>query len=91
MVWAAFCADRRSDLVVMPGDSEAKNGGVTSRIYLEILKENLETVLDYDSVFMQDNVPIHTAKKIMSWFEDNDINIMKWPSYSLDLNPIEHL
>jgi len=40
---------------------------------------------------MQDNAFIHTAKAMALWFRENDINVMEWSSYSLDLNPIEHL
>ena len=40
---------------------------------------------------MQDNAPIHTAKKVKKWFEDTSIVITDWPPYSPDLNPIEHL
>ena len=32
--------------------------------------------------------PCHTAKKVMDWFEENDINVMDWPAQSPDLNPI---
>ena len=39
---------------------------------------------------MQDNAPIHTAKKVKKWFEDNGIPTLDWPPYSPDLNPIEH-
>ena len=40
---------------------------------------------------MQDNASIHTAKKVLEWFEENGIDVMKWPFYSLDFNSIEHL
>jgi len=40
---------------------------------------------------MQDNAPIHTAKAMALWFRENSINVMEWPPYSPDMNPIEHL
>ena len=40
---------------------------------------------------MQDNVPIHKAKKVMKWFEGNGVLPTDWPPYSPDLNPTEHL
>ena len=40
---------------------------------------------------MQDNAPIHTAKKVKKWFNENGVTIIDWPPYSPDLNPIEHV
>jgi len=40
---------------------------------------------------MQDNAPIHTARIIKAWFEENGIEVEKWPLYSPDMNPIEHV
>ena len=40
---------------------------------------------------MQDNAPIHTARKVRQWFDENDIIVIEWPLYSSDFNPIEHL
>jgi transposase len=40
---------------------------------------------------MQDNAPIYKTRKIIDWFIEYGIYVMDWPSYSLDLNSIEHL
>ena len=40
---------------------------------------------------MQDNAPIHTARKVLDWFIENGIPLTDWPPYSPDLNPIEHV
>jgi transposase len=40
---------------------------------------------------MQDNAPVHTARIIKALLEELGINIMVWPPYSPDLNPIENL
>ncbi|RFU24277.1 hypothetical protein B7463_g12057, partial [Scytalidium lignicola] len=42
-------------------------------------------------IFMQDNALIHCANKTLKWFEDMAIPLVDWPSYSPDLNPIEHV
>src|SRR5690242_7447642 len=43
MFWAAFGFGCRSDLVVMEGDQNAKRGGVTAKVYIEVLREYLPT------------------------------------------------
>ena len=91
MFWAAFGFGCRSDLVVMEGDQNAKRRGVTAKVYLEVLAEYLPTILEHDSVFMQDNAPIHKAHKVTEFFAEMGIEVMPWPPYSPDLNPIENL
>ena len=67
MVWTCFGSnDQKSDLIYMPGDSDAKRGGVTSAVYIEVLKEQLPTLWKPGLIFMQDNAPIHTAHKIIN-------------------------
>lgn len=91
MFWACFGFGCRTDLVVMEGDQNARRGGVTALVYREVLTEYLPTILEYDSIFMQDNAPIHKAHIIRDWFIENGIDVMDWPPYSPDLNPIENL
>ncbi len=40
---------------------------------------------------MQDNASIYTAGVIRQQFADNNVQVIDWPPYSPDLNPIEHL
>ena len=92
MVWAAFSgALGRSSLYVMDRDAESKKGGYSARSYLEVLEENIPRCYDFGLTFMQDNAPIHTARIIKKYFQDLGIEVLDWPLYSPDLNPIKHL
>jgi hypothetical protein len=91
MFWVAFGFGCRSDLVVIEGDQNAKRGGVTAKVYLEVLAEYLPTILEHDSVFMQDNAPIYKVYKVTEFFAEMGIEVIAWLLYSPDLNPIENL
>ena len=40
---------------------------------------------------MNDNVPIHKAGTIKTWFQSNEISVLDWYPYSPDLNRIENV
>jgi len=40
---------------------------------------------------MQDNAGIHTSRKVRVFMQQHHINVIDWPPYSPDLNPIEHM
>ena len=44
-----------------------------------------------EQYFQQDNDPKHKSHKARQWFEDNDIQVLSWPSQFPDLNPITPL
>jgi transposase len=75
----------------MDGDPESARGGVTARVYQVVLDRHLPPILGLGSIFMHDNASIHKAHIIRDWLRENGINVMDWPPYSPDLNPIENL
>jgi len=91
MVWTCFWGLERSDLYALERDFEAKKNGYSARSYIHVLDDNLLGIYQSGLIFMQDNAPIHTAKAVALWFRENSINVMEWPLYSPDMNPIEHL
>ena len=69
---------------------EGKHNGES---YLNILKNvAIEKIapLNKKKVFMQDNAPIHKTTAVMEYLNKN-VEVMPWPAYSPDLNPIENV
>ncbi|KAG1191305.1 hypothetical protein G6F70_009323 [Rhizopus microsporus] len=72
-------------------------GGLDSKLYCQILSEDLMATLDdyhlntADIVFQQDNDPKHRSKLAIKLFQENNVKLLEWPAYSPDLNPIENL
>jgi hypothetical protein len=75
----------------MKGDDVSARGGVTAARYLELLEEYLPTILDFDSIFMQDNIPIHKAHAVLNCLVEMGVSLADHPPYSPDLDPIENL
>ena len=85
-MWAAISNDRKTDLVHVPGNLTAV------RYRDDILQTHLMHVIDRQrELFQQDNARPHTARVAMDYLDQNNINVLPWPSKSPHLNPIEHL
>ena len=91
MFWACFWYDGRSELIAMERDPQAPRNGYSARSYIWALEEGLLPVLDEDTIYQMDNAPIHTSHETTEWLEIMGIEVIDWPPYSPDLNPIEHL
>lgn len=94
MFWAAFCGQpRRSGLIPLDGDPEAPRCGVSSRTIDELYRRVLPTLVHnvHYAIFQHDNAPVHTAYLVWDTLNELGFEVMEWPPYSPDLNPIENL
>lgn len=93
MVWGCFWGRKKGPLVTRA----SLNGLATQITYLALLKEYLPLVLQQvhntmeDLIFQQDNAPVHKAKTVIAWFEENNIDLEDHPPLLPDLNPIEYV
>ena len=90
MIWAAIFGHEQSDAVLLERDFESKKHGYSSRSYIKVL-ENIPSCWEPGRIYMQDNAKIHKSHATMKWFRDNGIDLLEFPPYSPDLNPIEQL
>ena len=88
MIWGAFCAEGKPDLVILEGTQDAD-------AYVWTLSEHLLPFIDgvygRDCIFQQDNASIHSAQTTKRFFQEQDVQVMEWPAKSPDLNPIENM
>ena len=73
------------------------NGTMDQTQYKNVLKDHL--LPEYEAAkndggdwkLMQDNAPSHKAKSIMDFLASKQVEMIAWPPYSPDLNPIENV
>ncbi|KAJ0135309.1 hypothetical protein HZ326_20819 [Fusarium oxysporum f. sp. albedinis] len=84
MFWAAFGHGSRTSLVPLVGNVNAIG------IY-DLYSIILPWFLQPGDIFMHDNASVHTARIVKALLEELQVQLMIWPPYSPDVNPIENL
>ncbi len=78
MAWVCFAAS-------WPGQPAIIDGTMNSELYQQILKENVRTSVQEQSlkrmwVMQQDNNPKHTSHSTKEWLKKNKVNVLEWLS-----------
>ena len=87
MVWAGINNNRKTNSVII-------NGNVNAQRYRdEILAPVVipYVIANPNAIFQQDNARPHTARLTTQYLQANNVDVMEWPSKSLDLSPIEQV
>ncbi|CAK9796174.1 Transposable element Tc1 transposase [Anthophora quadrimaculata] len=88
MIWGAMTINGVGPIHRIQGIME-------QHVYVNILENVLlpytANNLSEDWIFQADNDPKHTSRKAKQFLQDNNVDVMKWPAQSPDLNPIEML
>lgn len=86
--WGMFLPDGRIILQELHQRSKSSD-------YIRLLETFVMPTLDEELgdnyIFMHDNASIHDSKETRAWLASNNVKILKWPSRSPDLNPIENI
>ncbi len=87
MVWGAIRFGWKSQLLII-------DGNMTADRYLQtVLSAQVFPYfnLNPNAIFMHDNARPHVAGICRNALQTNNVDVLDWPPYSADCNPIEHL
>ncbi|KAI5188008.1 hypothetical protein NEIRO03_2662 [Nematocida sp. AWRm78] len=90
MAWGAITSRGVGALVFIETTMDAK-------VFVEVFESGLNETLKKkhlkvkDVILQQDNDPKHKSALARRYMEKADIRVLRWPSYSPDLNPIENV
>jgi hypothetical protein len=88
MVWGSFSYHGKSELYFIEKNLNSVGYCYITETYL-LPFANLH--YGYQFVFQQDNASIHSSKFTTDMFKEHGIEVLDWPSKSLDLNLIENV
>ena len=88
MVWGCFLTKGRGGLYFME-----KGATVNGQRYRQLLEDHLLSFMEIHecNIFQQDSALCRKSTIMMKWFNDQNVDVLKWPGNSLDLNPVKSL
>ena len=86
MVWAGIAYGHRTPLVFI-------DGSLTALRYVDLILRPVVVpfIRQHDVTFRLDNARAHVARFSMVFLHQINVHVLRWPPYSSDLSPIEHL
>ncbi|ROI27647.1 Acyl-coenzyme A thioesterase 3 [Anabarilius grahami] len=86
MVWAGICYGQRTQVHFIDGILNAQ--GYCDEILRPIV---VPFIHDHHLMLQHDNAWPHVARICTQFLEAENIPVLAWPAYSLDMSPIEHV
>lgn len=90
-VWGCFSEHGFGKLHVFTQNLDAEK---MVKIYRKFLVPSAERWFGSDTsqwILQEDNDPKHRSRRCVAWKQENNINVLDWPSQSPDSNPIENV
>ena len=88
MVWGAIHHGDKSDLVFIDGTFNQFD-------YTDLLQNTIlpyaRTTFQHNFVYVKDNATPHSARRTLTFLQNEQVEVMAWPVCSPDMNPIEHV
>ena len=86
MVWGGISHGVKMPLVVIQGNLTAV------RYWDQVLMPHILPLVNaHNLTFQHDNTRPHVARVCRNFLNQNNVQVLDWPPYSPDLNPIKHL
>jgi DDE superfamily endonuclease/Transposase len=85
MFWGCYNGDQKGPSIFW----EKKWGSINSESYCERIRMNAQKENPQKLFFMQDNAKAHYAAVTRQELQERQIQVIEWPPFSPDLNPIE--
>ena len=86
MVWAGIAYGHRTPMVFI-------DGRLTAQRYVDLILRPVVVpfICQQHVTFQQDNARARVARLRIAFLQQNNVDVLRWPPYSPDLSPIEHL